>query len=113
MTDFEQLETRISQMDRLVKRLEDGLVVTNAIVDRHAGMVVDHDQWLADMTRAWVRHQEWLQQHEAALQEHESWRREHEEWQRRHEAAMQALDEKIDRIADLILKGRGGNGSGT
>ncbi|HYW42884.1 MAG TPA: hypothetical protein VE959_08510 [Bryobacteraceae bacterium] len=106
MTDFEQLEKRISQMDQLMMRIEDGLVVTNAIVDRHAGMVVDHDQWLADSTRAWVRHQEWLQQHEAALQEHESWRRQHE-------AAMQALDQKIDRIADLILKGRGGNGSGT
>ena len=36
---------------------------------------------------------------------------EHDQWLRQHEQAMARLDEKLDRIAELIRKGRSENGS--
>jgi len=65
--------------------------VTNSMVDRYSYTLQDHEQWLRDHTRSIARHREWLEEHEAAMHE---------------------LDRKLNRIADLILKGRGSNGGG-
>jgi hypothetical protein len=83
-------------MEQVLKQLQDTLAVTVGIQDHHARMILEHAKWLEDNTRALAQHRAWLQQHEAAMQEHE--------------LAMRALDTKLDRLADLILRGRGGNG---
>jgi predicted transcriptional regulator len=76
-------------MQAVLRQLQEAAAVTAGIQDRHARMLVDHEEWLAGNTQALAQHREWLQQHEAA---------------------MHRLDEKLDRLADLILRGRGGNG---
>jgi hypothetical protein len=72
------------------------MAVTAAAQDRHARMIVELQDWAAANTRAIAQHREWFQQHEA--------------WMQAHQSAMQELDRKLDRIADLILRGRGSNG---
>ena len=91
---LEAMEKRIvASVGERVRRVEsslgDGLTVTNGMVDRYSYTLQEHEQWLRDHTRAIAKHREWLEQHEAAMHE---------------------LDRKLDRIADLILKGRGSNG---
>ena len=76
-------------LEQILKQLQEAAAVTAAVQERHARMLVDHEEWLESDTRAIAQHREWLQQHEAA---------------------MHGLDAKLDRIADLILKGYGGNG---
>ncbi len=78
-------------MEQLLKQVQETLAVTIAVQDRHARMLVDHQEWLEDNTKAIARHREFIQQHEAL---------------------MQSIDEKLDRLAELILKGRGSNGHG-
>jgi hypothetical protein len=63
----------------------------------------DHREWLEDLTRV--------------ATEHEQRMADHARWMERHELTMQAIDErlgqitvKLDRIAELILKGRSSNG---
>ena len=76
-------------MEEILKQLQEAAAVTAAVQERHARILVDHEEWLEAETRAIAQHREWLQQHEAA---------------------MHALDAKLNRIADLILKGYGANG---
>lgn len=76
-------------MQAVLRQLQDAAAVTAGIQDRHARMLVYLEEWNEANTRALAQHREWLQQHEAA---------------------MHRLDEKLDRIAELILRGRGGNG---
>ena len=76
-------------MEQVLRQLQDAMVVTAAAQDRHARMIVELEEWAAANTRAIAQHREWSQQHEAAMHE---------------------LDRKLDRLADLILRGRGGNG---
>lgn len=76
-------------MDGILKRLQETAAVTAAIEDRHARMIVDHENWLEGQIIAIARHREWIQQHEAAMHQ---------------------VDAKLDCLADLILKGPGGNG---
>lgn len=49
-------------------------------------------------------HQEWLEQHTQDIARHR-------EFVQEHAAMMQAIDSKLDRLTELILKGQGGNGS--
>jgi len=95
-TYLEAMEKRIvtsiaDRMRQFETSLGDGLTVTNGMVDRHSYSLQEHEQWLRDHTRAIAKHREWLEEHEAAMHE---------------------LDRKLNRIADLILKGRGSNGGG-
>jgi hypothetical protein len=77
-------------LEDTIQRLRDELTVTAAMTERNAARIKEHAEWLAANERATAAHREWLQQHEAA---------------------MQSLTTKLDRIADLILKGHGGNGA--
>ncbi len=86
-------------IEGILKQALETLAVTNAIQDRHARMLVDHEKWMEENTLALARHREWLEQHEAAMHEHQT--------------SMRELDAKLDRLAELILKGRGGNGDAT
>jgi hypothetical protein len=100
-TYLEAMERRIvtlvgDRMRQFESSLQDGMIVTNGMVDRHSYTLQEHEQWLRDHTRAMAQHRDWIQQHEAAMHEHE--------------AMMHELDRKLDRIAELILKGRGSNG---
>jgi hypothetical protein len=100
-TYLEGMEKRIvasvgERLRRVESNLGDGLTVTNGMVDRYSYTLQEHEQWLRDHTRAIAKHREWIEQHDAFMQEHEAMSRE--------------LDRKLDRIADLILKGRGSNG---
>ena len=74
----------------LPKEAHDTLTVTNAIQDRHGRRLVDHEQWLEEITHAQAMHQQWLQ---------------------RHEASMERLERNLEVIAELILRGHSGNGS--
>ena len=78
------------QMERLLKKSQDNLTVIVAIQDRHGRMLVDHQQWLEQHTQDIARHREFVEEHAAM---------------------MQAIDSKLDRLAELILKGQSGNGS--
>jgi hypothetical protein len=75
------LEERFEALDKLVRRLEDGLTVEAAMTARHRERVADHERWLQDHDRAWKRHEEWLLEHNEAMRE---------------------LDKKLDRIADML-----------
>src|ERR1022692_4581869 len=92
-------------IEEIVKRLEDGLIVADRIQERHSAdriqerhsaALESHKQWLDDFTRVGMEHQRWME---------------------RHELTMQAIDErleqitvKLDRIAELIFKDRSSNG---
>ncbi len=83
-------------MQQILAQLQDAMAITVAAQDRHARMIVEHQQWLEDNTRALAQHREWLQQHEAAMHALDE--------------KLHALDDKLDRLADLSPRGRGGNG---
>ncbi|HZT33222.1 MAG TPA: hypothetical protein VFA33_25260 [Bryobacteraceae bacterium] len=52
-----------------------------------------------------------IQAHQARLlKEHTQWKEDHTLAMRYHDERTAELDRKLDRIADLILKGCGGNG---
>ncbi len=79
----------MASMEEILKQLQEAAAVTAGIQERHAHMLVDHEKWLEEHTRAIAKHREFLAEHAAM---------------------MQNIDAKLDRLADLILKGRGGNG---
>jgi hypothetical protein len=81
------LEERFEALDKLVRRLEDGLAVEASMASRYRDR---HEEWLSD-------HQRWLESHQSAMEAHNR--------------AMAELDKKLDRIADM-LGFRGGNGGG-
>ena len=74
-----------------IKELRDALTVTSVATARHETRLKDHQEWLEANERAYARHREVLAQHEAM---------------------MISIDQKLDRLTDLVLKGRGGNGQG-
>jgi hypothetical protein len=76
--------------EETIQQLKDAMTVTAAMALRQENRLSEHQEWIVANERATAQHREWLQQHEAA---------------------MHALDEKLDRIADLITKGHGGNGN--
>lgn len=89
-THLDAMEKRITDRMRKVENSrQDGSIVTNGIVDRHGYSLHEHEQWVQDHTRAIAQHREWLQQHEAIMHE---------------------VDRNLDRLAELILRGRGSNG---
>jgi hypothetical protein len=109
-------------MEKVLQQLHDAAAVTAAIQERHARMIVDHDEWLVEQTKAiarherWLaeqtqaiaRHEEWLAAHEARVAQEEVWRAGHEAWRIEHEAAMQ----RIEGLLEAFLRGRGSNGGG-
>jgi hypothetical protein len=101
------LEQRYEALDKLVRRLEDGLAVEATLADRARDR---HEQWLKDHETAWQRHEAWLRDHHAAMEAHNCAMKAHGEAIAAHDQRMIALDEKLDRIADM-LGFRGGNGS--
>ena len=81
----------MDNLEENVRKMREALTVTSAMALRNETRIKEHQEWLEAQQAAIARHQAWLDQHEAA---------------------MHSLTEKIDRIADLILRGRGGNGHG-
>ena len=91
---LEAMERRIvasmgARVRQVESSLEDGLIVTTGMVDRHSYSLQEHEQWLRDHTRAIAQHREWIEQHEAA---------------------MHRIDRNLELLSELILKGRGSNG---
>jgi len=77
---------------------------------------LNFDQALQGLKKAMAVMANMALRRQARLKEHEEWQRaneleaaRHRDWLEEHEAAMRELDRNLDRIADLILKGRGGN----
>jgi len=96
--------------EEINQRLENAMLVTSRIQERHATGLKDHREWLEDLTRVATEHQRRMADHARSMEEHER-RMEH------HELMMQAIDErleqisiKVDRIAELIFKDRSSNG---
>jgi len=83
--------------EETIQQLKDAMAVTAAMALRQEGRLHEHQEWIEANERALARHREWLERHETAMEAHDR--------------AMARLDEKLDRIADLIMKGRGGNGN--
>ena len=114
-------------MEQVLQQLQDAAAVTAAIQERHARMIVDHDEWLVEQTKAIARHDKWLAEQQAAIARHEAWlaaneasheaaeaqrqvwRAEHEAWRAEHEAAMH----RIEGLLEAFLRGRGSNGGGS
>src|ERR1035438_8243936 len=44
-------------IEEIVKRLEDGLIVADRIQERHSAALESHKQWLEDLTRVGMEHQ--------------------------------------------------------
>ena len=90
-----QNESEAVHMDReleeLIEQMREANRVAFAMALRHEDRIKEHDEWLRENELALARHREFLAQHEAMLV---------------------ALDAKLNAIADLILKGHTGNGSG-
>ncbi|HZT29738.1 MAG TPA: hypothetical protein VFA33_07645 [Bryobacteraceae bacterium] len=76
-------------LEEMIRDLRESLTVTTAVTLRNEQRLQEHLEWIAANEQATARHREWLQQHEAA---------------------MQSITEKLDRLEDLILRGRGSNG---
>jgi hypothetical protein len=72
-----------------VKEMREAMAVGSAATLRHENRIKEHQQWLEDLTRAWVRHQEFIAQHEAV---------------------MARIEENIQKITELILGGHTKNG---
>ncbi len=77
------------RMRQFESSVNDGMIVTNRMVDRHSYGLQEHEQWLRDHTSAIAKHREWLEEHEAI---------------------MRRVEHNLELLADLILKGRGSNG---
>jgi len=93
-TYLEAMEKRIvasvgERLRRVESSLNDGMIVTNGMVDRHSYTLEDHERWLRDHTRSIARHREWLEEHEAI---------------------MQRVEHNLELLSNLILRGRGSNG---
>jgi hypothetical protein len=93
------------------QRLENAMLVTSHIQDRHAAGLKDHREWLEDPTRVANEHQQRMADHGRSMADHDRRMEAHERWMERHELTMQAIDErleqisiKVDRIAELIFK---------
>jgi hypothetical protein len=110
--------------EEINRRLENAMLVTSRIQERHAAGLKDHREWLEDLTRVATEHQQRMADHACSMADHD--RRmedhdrrvaEHERWLERHELTMRAIDErleqisiKVDRIAELIFRDRSSNG---
>ncbi len=81
--------------------LAHGMKLHNEAMRRLEETAVAHDQWLREHEQSMARLDENLKEGMVA----------HDQWLREHEQAMARLDEKLDRIAELIRKGRSENGS--
>ena len=100
----------MDKWEEINQRLENAMLVTSHIQDRHAAGLKDRREWLEDLTRVANEHQQRMADHDRSMEEHER-RMEH------HELMMQAIDErleqisiKVDRIAELIFRDRSSNG---
>ena len=107
----------MDKWDEINRRLENAMLVTSQIQERHAAGLKDHREWLEDLTRVATEHQQRMADHERSMAAHDRRREEHERWMERHELTMQAIDErleqisiKVERIAELIFKDRSSNG---
>ena len=78
-------------MQAAIKQLQETAIVMAGIHARQAVALKAHGQWLEDHTLAMRHHDERVAEHEERMAE---------------------LDRKLDRIAELILRGRGPNGGG-
>jgi hypothetical protein len=92
-------------MEQVLQQLQDAATVTAAIHERHARMIVDHEEWLVEQTKAIARHEKWLATHEAAMERIET---NHANWRAEHEAAIH----RIEGLLEAFLRGRGSNGGG-
>jgi hypothetical protein len=103
---------RAQEAHEAAKRNEESLVVTYRMLDQAGSTLADHKEFLNALTRGWVRHEESLKRHEEFWARHEELWKMHEEAKAEHEAWLIRIDRKIEMIADLILRGKTGNGQG-
>ena len=103
--------------EEAIQQLKDAMAVTAGMSLRQESRLKDHEKWIIANEEAAALHREWLKDHERRMEAHGQWleaneraAERHAEWKVEHEAAMRELDRKLDRLADLILKGRSGNG---
>jgi hypothetical protein len=83
-------------IDEIVKRLEDGLIVADRIQQRHAAALESHKQWLEDLTRVGMEHQRSMENHRLRMEAIDE--------------RLEQITVKLDRIAELIFKDRSSNG---
>jgi hypothetical protein len=113
-------EQKWAEFRQLVQEMRDAMAVDFGIKRRHEDRIKEHEEWLQQMAVTEARHLELTQKHEKLLERHEKVLARHEEFVQRHEAFIQqheammaGIDEKLERIADLILRGRSTNGNQT
>ena len=86
----------MSDLEKNIRALQEAMTVTSAMQLRQESQLKQHQVWLEEEQHAIARHRIWLEEHEATMREHE--------------AAMRRVDDQLEKIAELILRGRGGNG---
>ena len=104
-------------IEEIVKRLEDGLIVADRIQQRHAAALESHKEWLEDLTRVATEHQQRMADHDRSMADHDRRMADHDRSMEDHRLRMEAIDErleqigiKLDRIAELIFRDRSSNG---
>ena len=71
--------------EEAIQQLKDAMTVTAGMALRRESRLKEQQERLDADERSIQRHREWLQEHEAAMRE---------------------LDRKLDRLADLLLRGQ-------
>jgi hypothetical protein len=85
------------------RELEEALVVTNRIQNRHAHMIEDHQRWLEEHTRWMDRHQAWAEKTDKLVNQLVA-------AQLASEERLQRLEATVEKFIDSLR--RGGNGQG-
>jgi len=78
------------ELKTVIEQLREASVVTSRMVLRREERIKEHEEWLRQMELTAARHREFVVYSEGF---------------------MMRLDQKLDRLADLILKGRTTNGN--
>ena len=83
-------------IEEIIKRLEDGLIVADRIQQRHSAALESHKEWLDDLTRVATEHQRSMQDHQLRMEAIDE--------------RLEQITVKLDRIAELIVRDRSSNG---
>lgn len=92
-------EQKWEEFRRLVQEMREAMTVDFAMKRRHEDRIKEHEEWLRQNELAAARHREFTQKHE--------------EFIRQHEAMMVSLQENLDRLEKLIIRGQSTNGNQT
>jgi|SRR6266545_5719704 len=102
-----------SRLDKLIERHEALAQSIELLIPRIDKVVASVDflrQEAHKAEEAAIVHSYTWDQHEKAMQDHREWLASHDQALLKHQEWLGRIDDKLERLTDLILKGRRGNG---